>query len=124
MDYITRKGTHVPRHYIHIRDRRQTLLYKKKRKIAKLIWTVALIIMCLLLQLPGIAALSVVIAFLATFASFTVLDGIWDDPRKEINQCPLSLTGRVSAYEAEGCRFDSCGGCQSHKYLYETKRNI
>lgn len=60
--------------YLQGKDRRQTFVYKKKQEIVKKIWTVALIIMAIVLQYPLLAGAVMVISMVTTFLSFMILD--------------------------------------------------
>ena len=59
---------------ITLPDRRKTFVYKKKQKIVKNVWTVALIFIAISLQYPLASVLVIVIAMLTTFLSFAILD--------------------------------------------------
>ncbi len=65
---------HTPVNYVHSRDRRKTVLYKKKQEIVKDIWTASLMIMILILQYPFFLAGVMVLSLATTFVSFAILD--------------------------------------------------
>ena len=74
LDKLCRCVAHKNSAYLQGKDRRQTFVYKKKQEIVKKVWTVALIIMAIVLQYPLLAGAVAIIAMMTTFLSFVILD--------------------------------------------------
>lgn len=75
-DVITKFVLHKPKNYVHSRDRRNSSIYRKKLKIVKNVWTISLILIAIMIQLPDpvFAALIVLIGFTTTIVGFAILD--------------------------------------------------